>query len=232
MSSSRSKKAAVPVSRKRKGASSSSSPTAEDDPGKVQFGLGGLVRQVGVPEFIPGGATYNPSLSKASALPPSLKYLHAILAHTITRRRESTGVVNTHDAYFLWCMSYGAEEPTLLNIVSPNLPRRRPTRTFLMMSLHSTRIPRLSHHHPLVQFMRRLHMLTSLSAALDSSSSVFNNLKTLILLYSRFVSTSTSHRQSNLANHPVMKIYIELLSSSSHRNKKLHRERFSTTTIS
>ncbi|PPS14930.1 hypothetical protein GOBAR_AA05656 [Gossypium barbadense] len=45
--------------------------------------------------------------SKASALPPSLRYLHAILAHMITGRRESTGIVNTHDACFLWCMSDG-----------------------------------------------------------------------------------------------------------------------------
>ncbi|PPR88102.1 hypothetical protein GOBAR_AA32591 [Gossypium barbadense] len=37
--------------------------------------------------LVPCGATYNPSHSKASALPPSLKYLHAILAHTITGRR-------------------------------------------------------------------------------------------------------------------------------------------------
>ncbi|PPR99830.1 hypothetical protein GOBAR_AA20836 [Gossypium barbadense] len=54
-----------------------------------------------------GAASYNPSRSKASVLPPSLRYLHAILAHTITERRESTGIVNTHDAYFLWCMSHG-----------------------------------------------------------------------------------------------------------------------------
>ncbi|PPR91401.1 hypothetical protein GOBAR_AA29282 [Gossypium barbadense] len=52
-------------------------------------------------------ASYNPSHSKASVLPPSLRYLHAILAHTITRRRESIGIVNTHDVYFLWCMSQG-----------------------------------------------------------------------------------------------------------------------------
>ncbi|PPS07059.1 hypothetical protein GOBAR_AA13585 [Gossypium barbadense] len=51
--------------------------------------------------------SYNPSSSKASVLPPSLRYLHAILAHTITGRRESTGIINTHDAYFLWCMSHG-----------------------------------------------------------------------------------------------------------------------------
>ncbi|PPS17228.1 hypothetical protein GOBAR_AA03342 [Gossypium barbadense] len=51
----------------------------------------------------PSAASYNPSRSKASVLPPSLRYLHAILAQTITGRRESIGVVNTHDAYFL-CM--------------------------------------------------------------------------------------------------------------------------------
>ncbi|KAK5771233.1 hypothetical protein PVK06_047421 [Gossypium arboreum] len=57
--------------------------------------------------LVPGSATYNPSRSKASALPPSLRYLYAILAHTITGRRERTGIVNTHDTYFLWCMSHG-----------------------------------------------------------------------------------------------------------------------------
>ncbi|PPS01262.1 hypothetical protein GOBAR_AA19401 [Gossypium barbadense] len=115
--------------------------TNYDDPDMVQFRLGGLTRQLSVPEFgavlglyteefkeenelhaltrhihfspskcwhtlAPGTASYNPSCSKASVLPPSLRYLHAILAHTITGRREITGVVNTHDAYFLWCMSH------------------------------------------------------------------------------------------------------------------------------
>ncbi|PPS15462.1 hypothetical protein GOBAR_AA05116 [Gossypium barbadense] len=51
--------------------------------------------------LIPGGATYNPSLSKASDLPQSLRYLHAILAHTITGSRENTGAINTYDAYFI-----------------------------------------------------------------------------------------------------------------------------------
>ncbi|PPR97064.1 hypothetical protein GOBAR_AA23603 [Gossypium barbadense] len=54
--------------------------------------------------LVPGAASYNPRRSKASVLPPFLRYLHAVLAHTITGRRESTGVINTHDAYFLWCM--------------------------------------------------------------------------------------------------------------------------------
>ncbi|PPR88855.1 hypothetical protein GOBAR_AA31834 [Gossypium barbadense] len=34
--------------------------------------------------LVPGSATYNPSRSKALALPPSLRYLHAILSHRIT----------------------------------------------------------------------------------------------------------------------------------------------------
>ncbi|PPS12716.1 hypothetical protein GOBAR_AA07927 [Gossypium barbadense] len=116
--------------------------TRYDDPGMVQFHLGGLIRQLSVPEFgaapglyteecreennlhalsrhihfspsnwwhtlAPSTASYNPTRSKALVLPPSLRYLHAILAHTITGRRESIGVVNTHNVYFLWCMSQG-----------------------------------------------------------------------------------------------------------------------------
>ncbi|PPS15100.1 hypothetical protein GOBAR_AA05473 [Gossypium barbadense] len=92
-----------------------------DDPGMVQFHLGGLVHQLNVLEFstalgsyteefkeendldtltrhihfspskcwhtlAPSAASYNPSRSKASVLLPSLRYLHAILAHTITER--------------------------------------------------------------------------------------------------------------------------------------------------
>ncbi|PPR98006.1 hypothetical protein GOBAR_AA22664 [Gossypium barbadense] len=173
MSSSHGKKATIPASKKRKGASSSSGPTAEVRHPFLRFPIrpqeelfqilwartliagscidwaaieqvqlaGGLIHQLSVPEFgtalglyteefkeendlhalnhhihhspsrcwdalVPGRATYNPSRSKASALPPSLRYLHAILAHMITGQRESTGIVNTHDAYFLWCMSH------------------------------------------------------------------------------------------------------------------------------
>ncbi|PPR96366.1 hypothetical protein GOBAR_AA24303 [Gossypium barbadense] len=95
--------------------------TNYDNPGMVQFHLGGLVRQLSVPKFgvalglyteqfkeenelhalthhihfspskcwhtlAPGAASHNPSRSKALVLPPSLRYLYAILAHTITRR--------------------------------------------------------------------------------------------------------------------------------------------------
>ncbi|PPS17190.1 hypothetical protein GOBAR_AA03388 [Gossypium barbadense] len=131
MSSSRGKKIVVPALKKKKGAASSLGPTTEirhlflqiveptyleftlelcstfhlqtvmtnfDDLRTVQFRLGGLR------DLVPTSTTYDPSRSKASALPPSLRYLHAILAHTLTERRESTGVVTTHDAYFLWSM--------------------------------------------------------------------------------------------------------------------------------
>ncbi|PPS11576.1 hypothetical protein GOBAR_AA09066 [Gossypium barbadense] len=129
MSSLRGKKATVPASKKRKGASSSSVGQVQladairallttdpwelffgiieptyleltmelcsifhfqtvmmnyDNPSTVQFHLGGLVYQQSFPEF--GTTTYNPSRSKASVLPPSLRYFHAILAHTITGR--------------------------------------------------------------------------------------------------------------------------------------------------
>ena len=52
-------------------------------------------------DLIPASTTYDPSRSKALGLPLSLRYLHAILAYTLTRRRESTSIVTTHDAYFL-----------------------------------------------------------------------------------------------------------------------------------
>ncbi|PPR82306.1 hypothetical protein GOBAR_AA38410 [Gossypium barbadense] len=72
-----------------------------EDPGTVQFHLDGLIY------LQPATDIYNPSHSKASALARALRYLHALLAHTLTRRRESTGVINTHDAYFLWSMRQG-----------------------------------------------------------------------------------------------------------------------------
>ncbi|PPS15232.1 hypothetical protein GOBAR_AA05348 [Gossypium barbadense] len=171
MLSSDGKKVAVPASKKRKEASSSSGPAAKvrhpflrfpigpqeehfqilwtrptvmmnyNDSSTVHFLLGRLVCQLSVPEFgtalglymvefkeendidtlnrhihhspswcwdalVPGGATYNPSRSKTSALPPFSRYLHAILAHTITGRRESTSVCMSHGhvidlAYFI-----------------------------------------------------------------------------------------------------------------------------------
>ncbi|PPS02337.1 hypothetical protein GOBAR_AA18323 [Gossypium barbadense] len=38
---------------------------------------------------------------------PTIPEVLTRLVHTIIERRESTGVINTHDVYFLWCMSQG-----------------------------------------------------------------------------------------------------------------------------
>ncbi|KAK5826298.1 hypothetical protein PVK06_021215 [Gossypium arboreum] len=50
-------------------------------------------------------APYDASRSKATSLPLALRYIHAILAHTLTGRRGSTDVVSTTGAYFLWSMA-------------------------------------------------------------------------------------------------------------------------------
>ncbi|PPS08777.1 hypothetical protein GOBAR_AA11866 [Gossypium barbadense] len=96
--------------------------TEFDDPRMIQFRLSGLHTKEFMDDneldtlhchihyspskcwraLVPDSATYDPNYSKASALASSLRYLRAILAHTLTGRLESTGVVNTHDAYFLW----------------------------------------------------------------------------------------------------------------------------------
>ncbi|KAK5785168.1 hypothetical protein PVK06_039720 [Gossypium arboreum] len=54
---------------------------------------------------------YDASRSKATSLPPTLRYIHVILAHTLTGRRESTGVVSSTNAYFLWSMATGHHDP-------------------------------------------------------------------------------------------------------------------------
>ncbi|PPR86954.1 hypothetical protein GOBAR_AA33735 [Gossypium barbadense] len=154
MLTSRGKKTAVPTSKKRKGATSSSGPTIEIRHPFLQFPLGpqeelfqilwvrplgvghyidwaaleqvqladavrallttdpnGLVPprwfgcRLSVPEFrialglalVPDSATYDPSRSKVLALAPSLRYLHAILAHTLTGQWESTDISGIRD---------------------------------------------------------------------------------------------------------------------------------------
>ncbi|PPS09837.1 hypothetical protein GOBAR_AA10809 [Gossypium barbadense] len=97
--------------------------------------------------LVPGGATYNPSHSKALALPPSLRYLHAILAHTITGRPESTGVINTHDAYFLWCMSHGHVIDLWINEPLPP-PEYRPPLSHRILSSSRNSSYRKFHFSP------------------------------------------------------------------------------------
>ncbi|PPS19593.1 hypothetical protein GOBAR_AA00977 [Gossypium barbadense] len=110
MSSSRGKKTTVLAPKKRKGASSSSGPTAEIRHHFLQFPIGPqeeLFQILQARPLITGCCIDWAVVEQASARPPSLRYLHDILAHTLTGRRESTGVISTHDAYFIWCMSHG-----------------------------------------------------------------------------------------------------------------------------
>ncbi|PPS13928.1 hypothetical protein GOBAR_AA06650 [Gossypium barbadense] len=137
--------------------------------------------------LVPGGATYNPSHSKASALPPSLRYLHTILAHTITGRRENTGVVNTHDAYFLWCMSHGyiIDLAYFIALATQHHTERHRKGLISIGPYHEdppTQPPPPSRPvHAAASYADISECLTR------SSSNVFNDLTTLMLLYSRFL---------------------------------------------
>ncbi|PPR85348.1 hypothetical protein GOBAR_AA35343 [Gossypium barbadense] len=50
---------------------------------------------------------YDASHLKATSLSPTLRYIHVLLAHTLTGNRERTGVVSTTDTYCLWSMATG-----------------------------------------------------------------------------------------------------------------------------
>ncbi|KAK5785669.1 hypothetical protein PVK06_040273 [Gossypium arboreum] len=52
--------------------------------------------------LVPNLATYDPIRSKASALSPSLRYLHAILAQTLIGGRKSTDVSTLTTRTFYW----------------------------------------------------------------------------------------------------------------------------------
>ncbi|PPS18377.1 hypothetical protein GOBAR_AA02211 [Gossypium barbadense] len=219
-----------------------------NDPGTVQFCLGGLFRQLSIPEF----ASYSSTRSKASILPPSLRYLHAILAHTITGRHESTGVVNTHDAYFLRLLNTAAQESSITLIgqmSSQGIPsmlsmrmieRHRGTYPHQYHLAQSTKekayedipddVPS-QHEDPSTQpppLSRPVYAATSYADISERltrfEQQCFQYLKTLMLLYSRFFSTSTSHLQSHLANHPAMTMTYELIKLYNSRSILLHSQ--------
>ncbi|PPS08046.1 hypothetical protein GOBAR_AA12591 [Gossypium barbadense] len=84
-----------------------------DNPGIVQFCLGGLVRQLSVPEFRVDLELYTENFMEAE----NFSHLHRHIYYALlscwnarmpaTGRQESTGVVNTHDPYFLRSMRQG-----------------------------------------------------------------------------------------------------------------------------
>ncbi|PPS09045.1 hypothetical protein GOBAR_AA11607 [Gossypium barbadense] len=156
--------------------------------------------------LVPASATYDPSCSKALALAPTLRYLHAILAHTLIRWRESTDVVNTNNAYFLWSMAHGhVFDLAYFIALAIRHQTERHRKGVIFIGPYVTRLARYFglfdteiHHIFIAQFMRLLHSLTSLSVSLDLSSNVFSALITLMEPYIKFVSTFTSHRHSHL----------------------------------
>ncbi|PPS16930.1 hypothetical protein GOBAR_AA03643 [Gossypium barbadense] len=82
--------------------------TNYDDPGMVQFRLDRLTHQLSVPEFGTAPRLYTEEFKEENDLHVLNRHIYrSPSAHTVTGRRESTGVVNTHDTYFLWCMSHG-----------------------------------------------------------------------------------------------------------------------------
>ncbi|KAK5825638.1 hypothetical protein PVK06_020495 [Gossypium arboreum] len=105
-------------------------------------------------DLIPTLATYDPSRSKAPAHPPSLSYLHTILAHTLTGRRESTSVVTSHDAYFLWSNGERARHRPYLLYCLHHLPpdgaaqERGHLYRALCDSISALRVPQYSSQSP------------------------------------------------------------------------------------
>ncbi|PPR88944.1 hypothetical protein GOBAR_AA31740 [Gossypium barbadense] len=171
--------------------------TNYNDPGTVQFHLGRLVRQLSAPEFetdalIPGSATYTPSRSKASALPPSLRYLHSILAHTLTGRMGVSPLAPMYGARHFGLLNTVAQESSLTLIgqmslqgISSMLSMRMidklrgtyPPQYRLAQFIeeeapeditddvpHSTRTHRLSHDHLLVQVPDAITVIKSSKA--------------------------------------------------------------------
>ncbi|PPS01920.1 hypothetical protein GOBAR_AA18737 [Gossypium barbadense] len=179
-----------------------------DDPNTVQFCLGGLVRQLSVSEFgtalglyteefkeendlhalnyhihrspswcwdalVPGGATYNPNRSKTSALPPSLTAAQEsslILIGQISPQGISSmlsmRMIEKHRGTYpsQYRLAQSTEEEASKDISDDVTPQHED--------------PPSQPHPP----SRPVHA----AASYDSSSSVFNDLITLMLLYSRF----------------------------------------------
>ncbi|PPS00207.1 hypothetical protein GOBAR_AA20453 [Gossypium barbadense] len=167
--------------------------TNYDDPGTVQFRLGRLIRQLSIPEFGAALGLYTEEFKEENELHALSRHIHFSPSkcwHTL-----ALGTASYNPSRFK------------ASVLPPSL-RTYPSQYRLTQSTEEEAYedipddvppqhegPPLSHHHLLVQFMRWLHTLTSLSASLDLSNSVFNDLTTLMLLYSRFVSTSISHRR-------------------------------------
>ncbi|PPS12612.1 hypothetical protein GOBAR_AA08037 [Gossypium barbadense] len=98
------KKVAVPASKKLKGATSSSSPTAEIRHPFLQFPPGPqeelfLILRARPLALRPIKGIYDPSRSKALALALALRYLHALPVHTLTGSMLYMRMIERHRGF-------------------------------------------------------------------------------------------------------------------------------------
>ncbi|PPS08917.1 hypothetical protein GOBAR_AA11729 [Gossypium barbadense] len=166
----------------------------------------------------PRTASYSPSRSKASVLPPSLRYLHAILAHTIIEMRESTSV-HQMERHWKGVISIGpyvtrlAQHFGLLNTVAQEssltlIGQTSPQGISSMLSMRM-----IERHRGTYPPQYRLAKSTKEEAYEGIPDDVPHSTRThrlnhhhpLVQFMRRSFSISTSHRQSYLANHPAMK---------------------------
>ncbi|PPR96261.1 hypothetical protein GOBAR_AA24412 [Gossypium barbadense] len=200
--------------------------TSYDDPGTVQFHLGRLVHQSVSQNLCwhtlaPDPASYNPSHSKASVLPPSLRYLHAILPHMITGGRESTGVIT----------GIHRTEWYRKEVISIGLYVTQLARHFGLLNRGPRIIPyphRQDHEDPLTQPLppsRPVHVA-------DSYADISERLTRFEQqCFQRFDNIDATLQQ--IFQHFHISSPVPPREPSSDEDElKLHRERFSTTAIS
>ncbi|PPS11639.1 hypothetical protein GOBAR_AA09018 [Gossypium barbadense] len=73
--------------------------TNNDDLGTIHFRLGGLVRVMSVPEFGVALGLYTDEFMEEEDMNALICNIH------ISPSLERTDIINTHDAYYLWCMA-------------------------------------------------------------------------------------------------------------------------------
>ncbi|PPS20125.1 hypothetical protein GOBAR_AA00438 [Gossypium barbadense] len=122
MSSSCGKKATVPTSKKRKETSSSSGLTAEtvmtnyNDPGTMQFCLGGLICQLSIPEFCTALGLYTEEFKEKNDLHALNRHIHRSPSHQTERHRKgviSIGPYVTQLARHFGLLSTAVQESSL-----------------------------------------------------------------------------------------------------------------------
>ncbi|PPS10368.1 hypothetical protein GOBAR_AA10295 [Gossypium barbadense] len=164
-------------------------------------------------DIVPASATYDPSRSKASAHPPSLRHVNdlayfialAILHQTerhrrgvisigpyVTRLARHFGLLNTAAQSSSFTLIGQMSTQSISSMLSMRMIEKRrgtyPPQYRIVQSTEEEDPEDITDDVPPrhEEFMRRFHTLTSLSTLLDSSNSVFSASITLMLLYSRF----------------------------------------------